>query len=131
MQITVDQWLLEHVRSLQVVSAAYGAQVYAYEVPAGIAQPYILIQAVSGVRGPKTQVLRDSGASRFQIDAYREDRYQGRTDIEEIMKDCMVHNLLDRGLRIEHCEVSGPRQLPSEVGFRFSCDVMITWTQEE
>lgn len=130
MHITVDQWLLEYVRSRESVTAGYGTQVYLYEVPYGVAQPYLHIQAVSGVRGPKTQVLRDSGSSRFQLDAYREDRYQGRTDIEEIMKDCMVHNLLDRGLRIEHCEVSGPRHLPSEVGFRFSCDVLITWTQE-
>lgn len=129
--MTVDQWLLEHLRSHPVVSTVYAQKAFVYEVPAGTVQPYAWIQLVSGTRAAKTQVLRDSGRTRFQIDVFTGGRYQGRSDIEEIMKACMVHNVLDRGLRVEHTEVSGPRQLPSGEGYRFSCDVLVTWTQEE
>lgn len=129
--ITVDQWLLEYIRSDVTISAEYANKIYLYEVPAGIQQPYMWIQLVSGTRAAKTQVLRESGKTRFQIDVWRDDRYQARSEIELIIKKCIVHNLFDRGLRIEQVEVSGPRNLPAEEGYRFSCDVLVTWTQEE
>lgn len=129
-RLTVDQWVLELLRASSL-STRYGTNIHIYEVPTGTQRPYALIQLVSGVRSPKTQVLRDAGSTRFQIDVFVDDRYQGRSDIEEIIKVCMVHSLLDQGLRIEHCEVSGPRALPAEECYRFSCDLRVTWTQEE
>lgn len=129
--ITVDRWILEHLRGLTALQTAFENRIYIFSVPSGTVSPYVLIQLISGTRQPKTQVLRDAGRSRFQIDVFTDDQYQGREDIEEIMTGCMIGTALDRGLRIEQIEVAGPRQLPCEEGYRFSCDVMITWIGEE
>ena len=129
--MTVDQWVLEYVRAQQAVFSAVGTNVYLYQVPSGVSQPYVHIQLVSGVRDPKTQTLRTAGSSRFQLDLYEKDRFQARTDIEALMRSVIVSNVLTSGLRIEQSEVLGPRMLPAEEGYRFSCDVNIIWVEEE
>jgi hypothetical protein len=129
--MTVDQWVLEYVRAQQAVFAAVGNKVYLYQVPAEVSQPYLHIQLVSGLRDPKTQTLRTAGSTRFQLDLYEKDRFQARTAIEAIMRAVIVSNVLTSGLRIEQSEVSGPRMLPSVEGYRFSCDLRITWVEEE
>jgi len=129
--MTVDQWILEYLRSKPEVIQAVGDKVFLYQVPAGTEIPYLHIQLISGVREPKTQSLRYAGAARFQIDLYCSDRYQGRTDMEAVMRCLKVSNVLTNGLRIEQTKKSGPRMLSAEEGYRFSCDVAITWVEEE
>lgn len=129
-RITVDQWLLEYLRSQELINTAYGEHVYIYEVPAGTQMPYIHILLISGVRKAKTQTVRDAGRSRFQIDAYGSDRYQVRENIEQVIQLLQITNVAAEDLKIEKVEISGPRRLPSEQGFRFSFDALITWNQE-
>lgn len=129
--MTVDQWVLDYLRAQTVVIQEVGTNVYLYQVPAGVSPPYLHIQLVSGVRDPKTQTLRIAGSTRFQVDLYEKDRFKARTAIEALMRAIIVSNVLTTGLRIEQSEVSGPRMLPSVVGYRFSCDLRITWVEEE
>jgi hypothetical protein len=127
---TVDQWVLEYLRS-GVLGTRYGNRIYIYEVPAGTQLPYILIQLVSGVRNPRTQVLRDAGMTRYQIDVFSPDRYQGREDIEDAIRSLLIHQVRSGGLVIEDIEVSGPRALDGDECYRFSCDIRVSWIQEE
>jgi hypothetical protein len=127
---TVDQWVLEYLRS-GVLGTRYGNRVFIYEVPAGTKLPYMLIGLVSGVRNPRTQVLRDAGATRYQIDVYSPDRYQGREDIEDAIRSLLIHQVRSGGLVIEEVEVSGPRALDGDECYRFSCDIRVSWIQEE
>jgi len=129
--MTVDQWVLEYIREQPGVIQAVGTKVFLYQVPAGESPPYIHIQLVSGIRDPKTQTFRTAGSSRFQVDLYEKDRFQARTAIEALMRAVMVSNVLTSGLRIEHTKNSGPRMLSAEEGYRFSCDLTISWVEEE
>jgi hypothetical protein len=127
---TVDQWVLEYLRS-GVLGTRYGNRVFIYEVPAGTDLPYVLIGLVSGVRHPRTQVLRDAGTTRYQIDVFSPDRYQGREDIEEVIRSFLLHQVRADRLLIEEVEVSGPRALDGDACYRFSCDIRVSWIQEE
>lgn len=129
--MSVDQWVLEYLRGLDAVLESVGTKVFLYQVPGITALPYVHLQLISGGREPKTQTYRNAGSSRFQIDLYSEDRYAGRSAIEAIMAALIISNVRDNGLVIEQTELSGPRMLPSQEGFRFSCDLMASWVREE